>query len=229
MLREAYIIGVSGGSGSGKTFFANSLQKDLGSDLSYILLQDHYYKDQSAKFDVDGGSVNFDHPDSLDFDLLATHLKMLKSAKSIPIPQYDFKTHKRLEKTERLSPKKVIILDGILILSQPKIRALLDDSIYVETPEEIRYQRRLMRDTFERGRTVEGVKAQFEKQVRPMHDLFVEPSKHYASYISSGTDMETFHRLSYHIKKKIKYLIPETPKPQGIHQQLDYQRETFRI
>jgi uridine kinase len=213
MLRETYIIGVCGGSGSGKTFFANSLHKDLGTDSSYILYQDHYYKDQSDKFDKDGGSVNFDHPNSLDFDLLAEHLKALKKGNEIQVPQYDFSTHKRLDSVEKLIPKKVIILDGILILSQPKIRDLLDDSIFVETPEEIRFQRRLLRDTAERGRTAEGVKAQFTKQVLPMHNEFVEPSKYHATYISSGTDMETFYRLLYHIKKKIKYLNPEMPRP----------------
>lgn len=229
MLRETYIIGVCGGSGSGKTFFANSLHKDLGSQTSYILYQDHYYKDQSDKFDVDGGSVNFDHPDSLDFDLLAQNLKELKAGNDIEIPQYDFATHTRSKETETLVPKRVIILDGILILTQPKIRELLDDSIFVETPEEIRYQRRLLRDTTERGRTPDGVKAQFTKQVIPMHNEFVEPSKYYATYISSGTDMETFYRLLYHIKKKINYLNPDLPRPFMTHTQMDAQRETFRV
>jgi uridine kinase len=229
MLRETYIIGVCGGSGSGKTFFANSLNKDLGLETSYILYQDHYYKDQSDKFDVDGGSVNFDHPDSLDFDLLATHLKELKAGHEINIPQYDFATHTRKKTTETLRPKRVIILDGILILTQPKIRELLDDSIFVETPEDIRYQRRLLRDTSERGRTPEGVKAQFTKQVIPMHNEFVEPSKYYATYISSGTDMESFYRLLFHIKKKINYLNPDLPRPFMNHTQMDAQITTYRV
>lgn len=230
MFREAYIIGVTGGSGSGKTFFANALHKYLGKENSSILLQDNYYKDQSHRFDCDGGSVNFDHPDSLDFDLLAAHLKELKKGNSIEIPQYDFKTHTRAEKTIKQYSKKVIILDGILILSQPKIRAVLDDAIFVETPEDIRYQRRLLRDTMERGRSPEGVKAQFEKQVKPMHDLFVEPSKKHASYISSGVDMETFYRLLYHINKKINYMMPENNMDMlSIHRQMDFQQITLRV
>lgn len=230
MFREVYIIGVSGGSGSGKTFFANALHKNLGKENSFLLLQDDYYKDQSANFDCDGGSVNFDHPDSLDFDLLAKHLSLLKGGLSIDIPQYDFKTHTRKQQTKRQEAKKVVILDGILILSQPKIRALLDDSIFVETPEDIRFQRRLIRDTLERGRTEEGVKAQFEKQVKPMHDLFVEPSKEHASFISSGVDMEAFYRMLYHINKKINYMLPENKMDMlNIHRQMDYQQTTLRV
>lgn len=230
MLREVYIIGVSGGSGSGKTFFANALHKNIGTDNSFILLQDDYYKDQSAQFDCDGGKVNFDHPDSLDFDLLAEHLKKLKRGESIDIPQYEFKTHTRSSETKKQLAKKVVILDGILILSQPKIRCLLDDSIFVETSEEIRYQRRLIRDTTERGRTQEGVEAQFYKQVKPMHDLFVEPSKEFASFISSGVDMEAFYRMLYHINKKINYIMPEKKMNMlHIHRQMDFQQTTLRV
>ena len=233
MLREVYIIGVTGGSGSGKTFFANALHKNIGSENSFILLQDDYYKDQSDRFDCDGGSVNFDHPDSLDFDLLAAHLQELKNGRGIDIPQYDFKTHTRKSEVKNQSAKRVIILDGILILSQPKIRALLDDAIFVETPEDIRYERRLLRDTLERGRTEEGVKAQFDKQVKPMHDQFVEPSKKYASYISSGVDMETFYRLLYHINKKINYLMPKNSDHKydmlSIHRQMEMQQTTLRV
>ena len=230
MLREVYIIGVSGGSGSGKTFFANALHKNLGIENSFLLLQDDYYKDQSARFDCDGGSVNFDHPDSLDFDLLADHLALLKGGCSIDIPQYDFKTHTRTNIAKKQEAKRIVILDGILILSQPKIRRLLDDSIFVETPEDIRYQRRLIRDTMERGRTVEGVKAQFEKQVKPMHDLFVEPSKEYAKFISSGVDMEAFYRMLYHINKKINYIMPEQKMDMlHIHRQMDFQQTTLRV
>ena len=177
------IVGVAGGSGSGKTYFANRLLEQFGHDKMEVLLQDHYYRDQSAKFDEDGGSVNFDHPDALDFDLLAEHLKLLKSGRSVEVPRYDFATHTRLPDAERFEPRPLIVLDGILILSQPKIVELLDYSIYVDTPEPLRFQRRLSRDIKERGREEAGVIKQYQKQVLPMHNEFVEPSKAQAAAI----------------------------------------------
>ena len=182
MLRP-YIIGVAGGSGSGKTYFAKELQKTLGDDHCMIVYQDNYYIDQSAHFDGDGGSVNFDHPSSLDFSLLAQGLKALKAHSPIQIPIYDFKTHSRKAETILGHPKTLILVDGILILQSEEVRAELDESIFFDTPESLRFQRRLDRDVHERGRTPEGVKKQFELQVRPMHDQFVEPSKAFAHTI----------------------------------------------
>lgn len=200
---DVIVIGIAGGSGSGKTFFAEALYKKLGEKRAAVIYQDNYYIDQSHLFDQDGGAVNFDHPDSLDFDLMASQLQELKKKKPVEIPLYDFKTHKRLKTTKTQEPKKVIIIDGILILTQPHLRELFTESIFVETPEDIRFQRRLERDVIERGRTPEGVAAQFEKQVKPMHDLFVEPSKEFASHISSGTDMEAFYSMLQRIIKLI--------------------------
>ena len=177
---KPYIIGVAGGSGSGKTYFANNLQKILGDDKCSLIFQDNYYIDQSHRFDGDGGSVNFDHPDSLDFKLMAQGLQKLKNGESIEVPLYDFATHKRLLKTIHCSPKKIILVDGILILDSKEVRAVLDEAIFFDTPEELRYERRLHRDVSERGRTPEGVKKQFDLQVRPMHNQFVQPSKDYA-------------------------------------------------
>lgn len=194
-MTKPYIVGVAGGSGSGKTFFAETLSKKIGREKSFVLYQDNYYIDQSARFDHDGGSVNFDHPDAIDFNLLAKHLQQLKNGKSIQIPIYDFSTHSRKEQSIFQECKKVIIVDGILILSQPHVRELFDETIFVHTPEDIRFQRRLIRDVQERGRTPQGVKAQFEAQVKPMHDLFVEPSKNHAKIVSSGTDMDTFKKV----------------------------------
>ena len=200
---DYFILGVAGGSGSGKTFFAETLAKRVGKENAFVLYQDSYYIDQSAKFDHDGGSVNFDHPDALDFDLLAEHLQLLKIGTPINIPIYDFASHKRLEKTIKQESKKIIIVDGILILSQPKIRELFDKTIFVHTPEQIRFQRRVTRDVQERGRTPEGVKAQFHSQVKPMHDLFVEPSKNHADIVSSGTDMDKFNSVLNSIIEKV--------------------------
>lgn len=182
-INKPYIIGVAGGSGSGKTYFARELQRILGDNVCTILYQDNYYIDQSHRFDGDGGSVNFDHPSSLDFDLLALGLATLKTGKSINVPIYEFATHKRKAETITCNPKKIILVDGILILDSKVVREQLDEAIFFDTPEALRYQRRLDRDVNERGRTAEGVKKQFDLQVRPMHDQFVGPSKIYAQTI----------------------------------------------
>lgn len=186
------IVAIAGGSGSGKTYLANAIFESLGPDKSFVLYQDSYYHDQSNKFDHDGGAVNFDHPDSIDFPLLCEHLRILKANQSVNIPTYDFATHKRTNKQIPQSPKPLILVDGILILCHPELRDIFDEIIFVQAPETVRYQRRLERDVRERGRTPEGVKNQFSSQVKPMHDQFVEPSKEFAGRISSGTDMDDF-------------------------------------
>lgn len=182
-----FIIGVSGGSGSGKTTLANRLQAELGPEKAAILYQDSYYIDQSHRFDKDGGAVNFDHPDALEFSALFQHLKQLKNEETIQVPVYDFATHKRLSRTTTFPPKPVIIVEGILIYSSPEFLQHFDLSVFVDAPEEIRYARRLRRDTEERGRTEEGVYQQFYNQVAPMHNLFVEPSKVNANILCDGT------------------------------------------
>lgn len=182
-MQRPHIIGVAGGSGSGKTHFAKELQRTLGEEHCAIIYQDNYYIDQSAKFDGDGGSVNFDHPSSLDFALLAQGLRTLKTGQRLQVPIYDFVTHSRKQETLLEEPKKVIIIDGILILHSEEVRAQLDEALFFDTPEALRFERRLNRDVHERGRTPEGVRKQFELQVRPMHDQFVEPSKAHAHLI----------------------------------------------
>lgn len=200
-MNSIYIVGIAGGSGSGKTTFANRLRAKLGEDHSVVLGQDSYYIDQSNKFDHDGGSVNFDHPESLEFSLMAKHLKELKQGNSINVPIYDFTTHTRKDSTKKLTPKKIIFVDGILIFSQPIVVDCLDFKIFIDCDEDLRFQRRLKRDTTERGRTPEGVKTQFHNQVKPMHDKFVEPSKTVACDIvgveSFDKKVETWaHKIS---------------------------------
>lgn len=183
-----YVIGVAGGSGSGKTTLAQAIADTFGPERSCLVLQDSFYIDQSARFDGDGGSVNFDHPSSLDWPLLEVQLKELRAGKPVQLPIYDFATHKRLTRSTPLSPKPIIVVDGTLILDAPGVRPLFDVSVFVQCAESLRYQRRLERDVRERGRTPEGVERQFSLQVKPMHDAFVEPSLVHAHLTLSGTD-----------------------------------------
>jgi uridine kinase len=200
-VNKVKIIGIAGGSGSGKTYFAQALSELIGAEHSALIYQDNFYIDQSHKFDYDGGSVNFDHPDSLDFPLLAKKLLELREGSGAEIPIYDFATHKRKTETYFQPHKKIIIVDGILIFHPPYIRNLLDDMIFFDTPEDLRYRRRLERDVKERGRTPEGVKAQFLAQVKPMHDQFVQPSMQHAhKVVKDGqgyltTLEETFQKI----------------------------------
>ena len=185
-MSAAIIIGVAGGSGSGKTTFARLLQTHLGDHFCGLLSQDCYYKDQSQTFDKDGGKVNFDHPESVEFSLLKQHLNALKSGEDILVPKYDFATHRRLVEATYFPCRPVIIIDGILILTQSEIREVLDFSFFIDTEEDLRFQRRLHRDVRERGRTPEGVRDQFYSQVKPMHDLFVEPTRDLSTNVISG-------------------------------------------
>lgn len=177
---DIIVIGIAGGSGSGKTTMSKILEDKLGTQNCSILYQDSYYIDQSDKFDFDGGSVNFDHPKALDFVLMAKHIELLKANQPINVPIYDFENHKRLFQTSKFMPTKIVIIDGTMILSQEVILNKLNHKIYIDCEEIIRFERRLERDVRERGRTPEGVKKQFYSQVKPMHDQYVEPSRHEA-------------------------------------------------
>jgi uridine kinase len=177
------IIGVAGGSGSGKTTFARALTDKLGRENVTVLAQDSYYIDRSSDFDRDGGRVNFDDPNSIDWGLMEQHLKLLRKGAGVDIPIYEFATHKRQSHTMRMEPKKYLIVDGILIYVHDAIRTLIDEKIFIEAPELVRFERRLKRDVVERGRTPDGVRAQFFGQVKPMHDKFVEPSRFHATEV----------------------------------------------
>ena len=177
------IIGIAGGSGAGKTTFSTKIREALGSGHCQFISQDNYYIDQSHMFTEDGGAVNFDDPGALEFSLLETHLQTLSLGQPVEIPVYDFSTHTRSAETLSVSPAKVILVDGTLILSQPAAISLFDIRIFIDIAEDIRFERRLGRDTRERGRTAEGVKAQWDKQVKPMHDQYVQPCALGADYL----------------------------------------------
>jgi len=177
------IIGVAGGTGSGKTTIAQVVLQRVGAEHVALLPHDAYYKDLSDLPLSARGLVNFDHPNSLDTPLLIEHIKLLKAGKAIDLPVYDFKMHTRTSQTVRIEPMPVIVVDGILIFAEPELRALFDVKIFVDTDADIRFIRRLQRDIAERGRTIESVIDQYLATVRPMHTEFVEPSRRYADVI----------------------------------------------
>lgn len=182
------VLGIAGGSGSGKTTLARRIAERLGEDQCLILSQDSYYVDQSEKFTEDGGDINFDHPDSLEFTLLATHISELKAGNAIEIPSYDFPTHKRLAKGITASPRRLVLVDGTLVLSQSVLLPHFDYTVFVDVDGDIRYSRRLRRDTSERGRQAEGVLRQWTNHVAPMHAQFVQPSKSNADLVIGNDD-----------------------------------------
>jgi uridine kinase len=177
------IIGVAGGTGSGKTTIVRRLVEALGPDQVTRVEQDRYYRDLSAMPLDARGARNFDHPDSFEFDLLLTHIEQLAAGRDVDAPRYDFRRHVREETTDHLPARPAIIVEGILVLADPRLRELMNVRVYVDTDDDIRFIRRLQRDIVERGRTVESVISQYETTVKPMHLEFVEPSKRYAHVI----------------------------------------------
>jgi len=180
---EPVVIGVAGGTGSGKTTVAREILKRAGTRQISFIQHDAYYKDLGDLPLAQRVLRNFDHPDALDNALLINHLKQLKAGRSIEMPVYDFTTHTRTGQTQRVEPNRVILVDGILIFADEALRQLMDVKVYVDTQSDIRFIRRLQRDIAERGRTMESVVHQYMATVRPMHEEFVEPSKRYADLI----------------------------------------------
>jgi uridine kinase len=180
---ESVVIGVAGGTGSGKTTVAREILRRAGTDQISLIQHDAYYKDLSGLPPAQRDMQNFDHPDALDNALLIAHLQELKAGRPIHIPVYDFTTHARTNETRRIEPRRVILVEGILIFADEELRRLMDVKIYVDTDGDIRFIRRLQRDIADRGRTMESVIRQYLATVRPMHQEFVEPSKRYADVI----------------------------------------------
>ena len=183
-MTKPLIIGIAGGTASGKTSISRHIQ-EMYDDVTSVLIirQDDYYKDQSDKRMEERIQTNYDHPDSIDTDLLVAHVHDLMEGKSIQKPLYDFVEHTRSKETEICYPCDVLILEGLFVLQDPKIRELLDIKVFVDTEADIRFIRRLLRDVQERGRSMESVVNQYTSTVRPMHESFVEPSKKYADII----------------------------------------------
>lgn len=180
-MEKTRIVGISGGSGSGKTTIVQRIAEIIP-DFVFIA-QDYYYKSAENVDNTHITEFNFDHPEAFDSDLLYTHLKNLKAGRAVDMPQYDFVHHCRTEETIRVEPKRLIIFEGILIFFDPKVRDLIDLKLYVDTPDDIRFIRRLNRDITERGRTVESVITQYMTFVRPGHYGFIEPTKAYADLV----------------------------------------------
>lgn len=177
------VIGIAGGTGSGKTTVANVIIDRVGANHIALLPHDAYYKDLVKLEPAQRATINFDHPDSLETSLLIEHIKLLRNFQPIELPVYDFKTHTRTAVTAHLEPQPVILVEGILILAEKGLRELFDVKIFVDTDPDIRFIRRLERDIAERGRTSSSVIHQYMSTVRPMHLEFVEPSKRYADVI----------------------------------------------
>jgi uridine kinase len=181
--KRGILIGIAGGSGSGKTLVAQTIFEELGSDQVVILKQDFYYKDLSEIPLSDRQLRNFDHPDAFDMELLRAQVKSLLEGGSADVPVYDYKTHMRTTETRRVGPHAIVVLEGILVLLDPGLRTWMDIKCFIDTDPDVRLLRRLKRDILERGRSVESVLHQYELTVRPMHLQFIEPSKRYADVI----------------------------------------------
>ncbi len=180
------IIGIAGGSGSGKTTIARSVITAVGGNTVSLIQHDAYYRDQPELAPEERAKVNYDHPDSLETELLIQHIEELRAGREILRPVYDFATHSRTTDTVLVRPEPVVVIEGILVLSEADLRDVMDLRIYVDADSDLRLMRRLRRDIIERERTLDSVMRQYEETVRPMHLQFVEPSKRYADIIVPG-------------------------------------------
>jgi len=205
-MNRPIFIGITGGSGSGKTTIVNKIKTEIPRKSVLVIEQDSYYKDQSELSYEEGCKTNYDHPLAFDSDLLVEHLENLSKWEDIQKPTYDYSIHNRKEERELVKPKDIIILEGILIFYDERLRDLLDIKIFVDTDSDIRLVRRIIRDINERGRTIESVLNQYMKTVRPAHEQFIEPTKKFADIIipEGGENLVAIDIMVTKIKSLIK-------------------------
>ena len=199
------IIGICGGTGSGKTTVANRILQSVSAEEVVFIQQDLYYRNlKDMPLDY-RNAANFDHPDAIDNELLANHLKKLNAGESVELPIYDFRTHSRLPDTTPIEAKPIVIVEGILIFAEARLREQMDIKVFVDTPDDIRFIRRLRRDIAERGRTLDSVIEQYVATVRPMHMQFIEPSKRFADVIipEGGHNLVSIDLISGKIREKL--------------------------
>ena len=202
---DCIIIGIAGGTGSGKSTFTNRLRDRFGDNIT-VIYHDNYYKRHDDIPFEERKKLNYDHPDALETDLLIEHIKRLRNGESIECPVYDYTVHNRSDKTVRIDPRKFILIEGILLLADPRLRSLLDIKIYVEADADERILRRILRDVKERGRDIDNIVEQYLTTVKPMHYLYVEPTRATADIvINSGMNDVAFDI----VQSKIRLMLEE--------------------
>ena len=216
MTKPRLVIGVAGGTGSGKTTVADEIVRRVGDHRIVTVHQDRYYHDLSHLDEAERHRHNFDHPDAIEDRRLVEHLSLLRSGLSAALPRYDFSRHVRMAEIDLTEPRPVILVEGILILAIPAVRALLDVKLYVDTDPDLRFIRRLDRDLADRGRSVESVIEQYLATVRPMHLEFVEPSKRWADVIIPEGGFNTV-ALDLVISRIEQGLLEDAPSPSPVN------------
>ena len=202
---DCIMIGIAGGTGSGKSTFTNRLRDRFGDNIT-VIYHDNYYKRHDDIPFEERKKLNYDHPDALETDLLIEHIKRLRNGESIECPVYDYTVHNRSDKTVRIDPRKIILIEGILLLADPRLRSLLDIKIYVEADADERILRRILRDVKERGRDIDNIVEQYLTTVKPMHYLYVEPTRATADIvINSGMNDVAFDI----VQSKIRLMLEE--------------------
>ena len=202
---DCIIIGIAGGTGSGKSTFTNRLRDRFGDNIT-VIYHDNYYKRHDDIPFEERKKLNYDHPDALETDLLIEHIKRLRNGESIECPVYDYTVHNRSDKTVRIDPRKISLIEGILLLADPRLRSLLDIKIYVEADADERILRRILRDVKERGRDIDNIVEQYLTTVKPMHYLYVEPTRATADIvINSGMNDVAFDI----VQSKIRLMLEE--------------------
>lgn len=202
---DTILIGIAGGTGSGKTTLANELINSFGQDEVSILRHDNYYKRHDGMCYEERSKLNYDHPDAFDTELLCEHIRELKAGRSIQMPVYDYSVHNRSEETIEVRPAPVIVLEGILIFAETSLCELMDIKVFVDTDADVRILRRIVRDVKERGRSLDSVISQYLTTVKPMHEQFVEPSKRRADIIipEGGENLVALEMLIQRVRKHL--------------------------